>query len=364
MRANILARYVIRATFLAMLGAVLGLWLLQMVFAYLGELESLSDTYTVKDALWFILYRSPYFLVQFIPTGALLGAVVGLGLLAGNSELVSMQAAGVSKYCIISWAMLPASVFVVLSLAVNQFILPTANQKADSITNRQSKSALVSISGYWSVTEHEQGQDIVYIGYADSEGKLGETKRYELDNSSNLSAALRASSGTYVRQSYPDDRYTWELHDVDAVSISQRGVEQLHDEHKTLTLPIAPTDVHLLTREPDDMSLTDLYAHRRLMTHQGTSSMRHELEFWQKLLSPFAVLSLVLVASSFVFGSLRSQGLGLRIVLALLTGLLFSYLTDLAGFISLAAHISPLVMALLPIILSALVGVYLLQKRQ
>lgn len=70
MKSHILAKYVIRAAFLAMLGAVLGLWLLQLIFAYLNELEGLSDTYMVMDALKFILYRSPYFLVQFIPTGA------------------------------------------------------------------------------------------------------------------------------------------------------------------------------------------------------------------------------------------------------------------------------------------------------
>ncbi|AKG14695.1 ABC transporter permease [Moraxella bovoculi] len=363
MKSHILAKYVIRAAFLAMLGAVLGLWLLQLIFSYLNELEDLNDTYTVMDALKFILYRSPYFLVQFIPTGALLGAVVGLGLLAGNSELVSMQASGVSKYRIISWAMIPASVFVVLSLAVNQYVLPITNQKAEAINTRTPETKLVSVNGYWSVNEHDGGQDIVHISYADSDGVLGETKRYTLDQSSNLTGAMRASSGVYDAKS-SDDRYSWQLSDIDVVNINASGVSRTHENAKILTLPIAPTDVHLLTREPEDMSLTDLYAHGQLMNHQGSSSARHELKFWQKLLSPFAVLSLVLVASSFVFGSLRSQGLGLRIVLALLTGLLFSYLTDLTGFIALAANWSPFVMALLPIIISALAGVYLLQKRQ
>lgn len=39
---GILPRYVIRSAFWAMMGAVLGLWLLQMVFAYLSELEELD----------------------------------------------------------------------------------------------------------------------------------------------------------------------------------------------------------------------------------------------------------------------------------------------------------------------------------
>lgn len=368
MRSYLLARYVIRAVLFAMMVAVVGLWLLQMIFAYLSELEKLSDVYTVQDALTLILYRSPYFLVQFIPTGILLGSVIGLGLLAGNSELVSMQASGVSKYRIISWAMIPASLFVVISLAVNQFVLPTANQKATAIRHDTPMSHLISVDGYWSVSEHELGQDIVYISYADSEGRLGKTKRYTLDGNSNLIHALRAESGNYdkmaVHSPYLDDRYTWQLNDVEAIDIGTHGVQHSHENSKLLTLPIAPTDVHLLTQDPDDMSLTDLYAHKQLMNHQGVSSARHELKFWQKLLLPFAILSLVLVASSFVFGSLRSQGLGLRIVLALLTGLLFSYLTDLTGFIALAVNLPPLAMTLLPIIISAAAGIYLLNKRQ
>lgn len=174
MKAWILPRYVIRSALFAMMGAVVGLWLLQIIFAYLSELENLSETYTYFDALRFILYRSPYFLVQFIPTGALLGAVIGLGLLAGNSELVVMRAGGISVYRIIGYAMLPAFLFVMISLAVNQFVLPTTNDKASQIANHLPNKKLFTVNGYWAVNDTEQGQEIVYISYADSDGKLGQ----------------------------------------------------------------------------------------------------------------------------------------------------------------------------------------------
>lgn len=360
----ILPRYVIRSALLAMTGAVVGLWLLQVVFAYLGELENITETYTLQDALQFILYRSPYFLVQFIPTGTLLGAVIGLGLLANHSELVIMRASGISLHRIIGWVMLPALIFVVISLAVTQFVLPVTNQQAAAIKSGTIYDKLITINGYWSVQNHGDTQEVVYISYADSEGKLAEIKRYQLKDGQ-LLKAFRADTGTYQPQPIDrnkDARYTWQLSGIDEVIIGDR-VKQQHSDTQYLTLPIAPTDVHLLTREPEDLSLSDLYAHHQLMQHQGVRSIRHELAFWQKLLLPFSVLSLVLVASSFVFGSLRSQGLGLRIVLALLTGLLFSYLTDLTGFVALATRLPPLIMAVLPIIISTLAGMYLLAKK-
>ncbi|OAV24233.1 putative membrane protein [Moraxella catarrhalis] len=67
MKSWILPKYVIRSALLAMTGAVVGLWLVQMVFAYLAELDNISETYTLTDALLFILYRSPLFFGAIYP---------------------------------------------------------------------------------------------------------------------------------------------------------------------------------------------------------------------------------------------------------------------------------------------------------
>lgn len=362
MKLGILPRYVMGSALLSMLGAVVGLWLLQVLFAYLSELQDLSETYSFIDALWYIFYRSPYFLVQFMPTGALLGAVIGLGLLAGNSELVIMRASGISIYRIVGWVMLPAFLFVVLSLLINQFVLPITNQQATAINNHQPQDGLTIINSYWSVDHHNKGMDIVYVGYADSAGNLGQTKQFRLDATANLTDALSADGGVYYQQQ--DGQYWWQLSNIYAVNIGQQGVKQTYNHQQQLALPIAPNNVHLFTKEADDLSLTDLYAHKQLMAQQNLRSLPHELNFWQKLLSPFAILSLVLVATSFVFGSMRSYSLGLRIVMALLTGLLFSYLTDLSGFVALATNFSPLLMAILPIVLSFVVGIWLLESKR
>ena len=81
-------------------------------------------------------------------------------------------------------------------------------------------------------------------------------------------------------------RYTWRLSGIDEIGIGTSQVQQAHSEGKILTLPIAPTDVYLLTKEPEDLSLSSLYAHRQLMAHQGTRSLRHELAFWQSYFRP------------------------------------------------------------------------------
>ncbi len=380
---KVLSRYVKINALLAIIAAVIGLWALQLVFSYLSELDSLDDSYTMAEAIKYIFYRSPYFLEQFMPTGALLGAVVGLGLLANNSELVVMRAAGVSVYRIVGWVLQPALIFVILALIINQFVLPYSNQLAKAINSEDNSSLVTSVRGYWTVQPRFEettdgktkadGSDILYIDYADVKGNIGEVKRWHLDNNGNLQTAVHAEGGQYIGRealatasSKPSEqyRYEWQLNNMTKLMISQ-GFEssQAVSPSDTLSLPFAPESVYLLTRQAEDLSLTQLYEHRQFMRQQGTRSLSHELAFWQKLLSPLSILSLVIVACSFVFGSLRTHSLGLRIVVALLFGLLFSYMQDLVGFVSLATGFSPLLMVILPIIASAVLGGYLLKRQ-
>ena len=388
---KVLSRYVKKNALLAIIAAIIGLWALQIVFSYLAELDSLTDSYTMSDAIKYILYRSPYFLEEFIPTGALLGAVIGLGLLANKSELVVMRASGISVYRIVGWVLQPALVFVLLALAINQFILPTSNQLAHEINSDDRNISITTVRGYWTVQPsfstasagdtadndslQPNGSDILYIDYADVQGNIGEVKRWHLDNNGNLQTAIRAEGGKYTRRvpinanenssaQSAQYRYEWQLNNMTTLSINQ-GFEasQAKSPSDTLSLPFAPESVYLLTREAEDLSLTQLYDHRQFMREQGQRSLMHELAFWQKLLSPLSILSLVIVACSFVFGSLRTHSLGLRIVVALLFGLLFSYLQDLVGFVSLATGVSPLLMVILPIIASTILGFYLLKRQ-
>ena len=83
---------------------------------------------------------------------------------------------------------------------------------------------------------------------------------------------------------------------------------------------------------------------------------------WHKVGSPFALIALVLIACSFIFGALRQQSMGFRLVIALFTGLGFFYLQDFLGYASLVYSPSPAWFVFVPIVLMLLVGGYLLRR--
>lgn len=388
MSAKILSNYVKRNAFFAITFSVLGIWLLQLVFAYLGELEDLSEAYTNVDIFYYILYRSPYYLQLFIPTGALLGAVLGLGILANQSELVVMRAAGVSIFRIVVWVLQPALLFVALALLANQFVLPVTNPLARQI-GEEDKFKIVNIQGYWQVqdlpvggglsdgqqaqnldSESNLGKRVIYIDYADSLGNIGTVKRWQFDDRGDLLWADTAQGGHFLPDRSSDEAgYAWRLDQVRVLRLpsdltgKMAASQTFYQDQAVLHLPIAPDFLYLLVKNVNDLSISELWLYRTLMQDRGEVAAEHDLMFWQRLLSPFSVLSLVVVACSFVFGSLRSHSLGLRVVIALLFGLLFHYLQDLFGYVALALGWSPFLMVGLPIVLVSLLGIWLIKKQ-
>lgn len=71
---------------------------LSAVIKFVEQLRSVGEgSYTMLSALYFVILGMPRDIELFFSMAALLGSLVGLGMLASSSELVVMQAAGISK---------------------------------------------------------------------------------------------------------------------------------------------------------------------------------------------------------------------------------------------------------------------------
>ena len=110
------------------------------------------------------------------------------------------------------------------------------------------------------------------------------------------------------------------------------------------------------------LRIGQLGTYARYLQRQGLDAGPWELQFWKKLLGPLAVLSMVLVACSFIFGPLRSVTLGQRIITGVLVGLTFRYVQDAFGFASLVFHWSPLVALLIPVTICLALGGWALHR--
>ena len=87
-----IAVHVLSAFFVVLL-VLVGLMALSMLLEELGDV---NQHYQLSDALLFILLSFPSFIDQLLPMSALVATLIGLGILATNSELTVMRASGLS----------------------------------------------------------------------------------------------------------------------------------------------------------------------------------------------------------------------------------------------------------------------------
>lgn len=350
---KILARHVTLTTFLTMLGTTLVLAFLFVLFSYVGELSNLTQDYGPWKALQYVLWDAPYNFNRILPISALIGAVLGLGSLASNSELIVMRAAGVSLWRIVGWVMRPALLLVVLSLLSVQWVLPYTKEQAHRIKNQHSERSLGEVRGYWV----REGQRFIYIDYANSAGKLSQVKVINFDDNYHLKSLMKAQQGEFVHDG------EWQLHSNNQLSILDSGAAQLQAiPQQAFNLALQPKFVHMVTQNPEDLAPTELVDFMRYMDEYSQIPKTYKLAFWKIIGAPFSLLALTLIACSFVFGPLRQQSMGFRLVVALFIGLGVYYLQDFAGYASLVYSPSPAWFVFLPIILMYIIGAYLLYR--
>jgi lipopolysaccharide export system permease protein len=326
-----------------------------MLFVFLGQLGGLNEHYRIGSALYFVLLQIPTNLYTILPIGALIGAVVGLGGLATNSELIVMRASGVSVWRIVVWVLRPALIFGLVAFVLSQWLIPPANIASNAVRSGMKQDA--GVRGYW----HKEGSEFSFISYANDDGELGPVKAFQFDANQVMVNSWESPSGLYQSNA---GQNAWMLLSVTNANILPSGQSKaVHTVNQMWNVNLKPKLLAAATTEPDELSPSQLFKYvRSVSIDNAVVPNDYKLAFWQKVLAPLGLLSLVVLACSFVFGSLRNRSMGYRVVIALIVGLGFSYLQNFVGYVSLVAGGLIFLYVLLPIFGAFLLGAYSLHR--
>jgi lipopolysaccharide export system permease protein len=125
--------YVMRTVGGAMFLVMVVVLSLDVIFAFIAELEDTRNEYQTLQALWYVALTLPRRIYDYLPLGAFMGCLVGLGSMASSSELTVIRAAGVSLKRIVWSAMKPALIVVLLGVAIGEYVAPTTERIAQSV---------------------------------------------------------------------------------------------------------------------------------------------------------------------------------------------------------------------------------------
>ncbi|OCG58646.1 lipopolysaccharide ABC transporter permease LptG [Gilliamella sp. Nev6-6] len=350
---SILDRY-IGKTILSTIGVSLFLLIsLSGIIRFIDQLRKIKVDYDAFSVGVYTFLMAPKDLEVFFPMAALLGALIGLGLLASRSELIVMETSGFSRFKIALAVMKTALPLVLITMAVGEWIAPISEQTARNMRSEKlyGNTLMAQQGSIWA----KDGNDYVFIGQVNNDNSISNVYIYSVDQNKLLSIT-HAAYGVYENDSWTLSQV--EKNDLTALN-KVVGVNMVSIPWKT---NITPDKLSIVAFDPDSLSASGLYQYSQFLKSSGQDTKYYDLLFWKKIIKPVSVAVMMLLALSFIFGPLRSVSMGIRIVIGISFGFLFYIADNLFAQVSIVIGIYPIVGSLITSVVFLLIS-YILFKR-
>jgi lipopolysaccharide export system permease protein len=312
-------------------------------------------SYTMMDAGVYVLYLIPRDVEMFFPMAVLLGALIGMGMLASNSELVVMQASGMSRLQITQSAMKTAIPLMIMVMALGEWGAPVAEQSAKDLqaTKISGGSLIKSQRGIWA----KDGDLFVNISEVQDINKLNNITLYKFDSQSKLVQLTQAKKAQFEHEN--DE---WRLIDVTTTLLSDERIELVETPSEQWRSTLTPDKLSVVSVKPEALSIQGLLGYLEYLEVNQQDASRYELALWRKIMQPVTVAVMMLVALSFVFGPLRTVTMGARVLLGVVAGFSFYISNQIFGPMSMVYNLPAMVGAIAPSILFTGVALYYIRK--
>jgi lipopolysaccharide export system permease protein len=351
---GLINRYIILVVLKAMFVVLCITLAVNTFVAIAHEIDNVGEGgYTFLVLLKYILMTSPSSLYSFFPMIGLIGAIVGLGGLASNSELIVMRASGYSVGQIVRSVFIAALIAGVFMVSVGELVAPTLMHKAE-VFKKRSRSSGDSIEtqhGVWM----RVGSDFFHVNRVLDRNKLYGVDRYHVTEQGKLAFVQRAVTLSYSKEG-------WLAHGVMETVISDDHIDAQKYKKQLWDLELKPDALAYGYDDPMQMTLWNLSDFIGYRAEVGLPVSQYLLVFWQRILQPLSLMVMVMLAIPFIFATARSGTMGLRIVLGAVCGLAFYLLNQFAGQFSVVYQLPGWLGALFPVLLFSLLGIYLLNR--
>jgi len=352
---GILDRYIGRTIFASTFLSLFVLVGLSDIIKFVEQMKHVGKgDYDIIAAAYFVLLKMPVEISLFFPMAALIGALIGLGSLASSSELVVMQAAGLSKFRIATSVLKTAIPMVVAVMILGEFVAPQTDKEAYFMRD-QARSGSARVENKYGVWAKD-ADSFVSIGRMNSKAELFNVQLYYFNGDLSLDHAIVAQKALY-KEGF------WLLKNV-------KQTDFLADKTQIKSLPeliwhteLTPKKLEVIISDPDKMSMRDIYDYTIYLEENNQDASRYWLTFWRKAVLPFTVIVMMLLSVSFIFGGLRTVTMGTRLIFGIASGFVFHVSGELFGPASLVFGLPPILGAVLPSLLVLIVAMYLLRKQ-
>jgi len=320
---KLLTRYLAREIYSSIALVFFALLMLFAFFDLLSELDDLGrGDYHVGKVLLYVLLTVPSRLYELFPVAILIGTIFSLAQMAASSQLTIYRCSGVSLKQMILALFKISLPILVLSYLSGEFLAPTTERLAQTV-RLEALSAEIKLrefrSGIWAKDEH----NFVNVKNVLPDTTLLNISIYEFDKDYNLQSIISAKRASFVQEGL------WQLSEATQTRFSPQGVVVNTlpgmEWRSALNLDI----LRVLLVGPNQMSAWNLYLYIQHLRDNQQKTVRYEIAMWNKLLYPFAVLVMILLALPFAAYRQREGGISTKIFSGIVLGLTFHFASQL-----------------------------------
>lgn len=317
---KIVDRYVGRSTLNGVLAVWFSLTLLMALFTLIDQFGNTGAEGGASALLTFVFLKSINGAYVVFPVAALLGAMIGVGGLAAGNELVAFRTAGVSRLRLSGSVLGAVALLSIGVMVLGEYVMPWAEKQANSLEASQldASQAGTGARDIWI----RDGEDYIHIGRFVVSGEnltetvLREVVRYRFDENRVLNRIDRAASAEH-------DGEQWHLLENTITEVRDQSIERRYEADLPWDATFEPELLSTAVVRPRYMSMRDISDQIDYLERNGLDRRAYSSVLWSKMLFPVSVLALVLAGMPFLFGTSRTQSLGVRIFIGMSLGGVF-----------------------------------------
>jgi lipopolysaccharide export system permease protein len=336
---GILSQYMMRTILSSTALVLVVLLALAGLFEFIAELDDTQGDYQTVQAVFYTLLRLPNLAFEMLPIAALIGSLLGLGALAGNSEIIVMRSAGLSVAELSGMVALSGAVLLILTGLLGEFIGPPLDYYARNM--RVQARYQQGDDQFNNETWVKDGSVYLHLERVNPELEFGNLYMYRFDNDRLASISVAENSGI-------DENDNWILENLRETQFERDEVQVLQSSRSVASFEVSSDLLGNSLAKPLSLSAREMLGYIDYLKRNGLDATKYETEFWYRVSRTFTVLIMPILALSFVFGSLRSGGAGGRLMIGVVIGLAYYLASETLANSGQVFNLNPIFVTWLP----------------
>ena len=352
---SLLSQYMMRTILASTTLVLVVLLALAGLFEFIAELDDVRGDYQTPQAILYTALRLPNLAFEMLPVAALIGSLLGLGALAGNSEIIVMRSAGLSVSRLAGMVAVSGLVLLVLTGLLGEFIGPPLDFYARDMRMeaRTQKDADLSNEAWV-----KDGPVYLHLERVSSEFEFGTLYVFRFNEENELASIAQAENSGI------DERDNWVLENLRETRFRNDGVQVVESSVAVESFEVNAELLGSSLAKPLSLSARGLLLYIDYLKRNDLDASQYESEIWYRTSRTLTVLVMPILSLAFVFGSLRSGGAGGRLMLGVVIGLAYYLASETLANSGQVFNLNPAVVNWLPlVVLCAITGVALARIR-